>query len=134
MSQNLKLTVCQKAVMISHRNVISNVLSFTTYESYNMKMKGMTTQITLGLLPLSHIYGLVAVAHCSTYRGDAVIILPRFEFNSYLNAIERFRIERLLVVCETWSELQYLWRTHCHPQGKLTVKTNTDIDHRFHQS
>ena len=91
--------------MISHRNVISNVLAFTAYESYNLKAKRMTTQITLGLLPLSHIYGLVAVAHCSTYRGDAVIILPRFEFDSYLNAIERFRIERLLLVCEILSDM-----------------------------
>ncbi|KAK3394750.1 hypothetical protein B0H63DRAFT_461848 [Podospora didyma] len=87
-----------KAVMISHRNVIANVMQYCFYESVGRKKAGVDTQVELGLLPFSHIYGLVVVAHSGAWRGDEVIILPKFELNEYLQAIERFKINHLLVV------------------------------------
>lgn len=84
--------------MVSHRNVISNVLQHVTYESVARKQKGVETQSQLGLLPFSHIYGLVVVAHTGTWRGDEIIVLPRFELETYLAAIQNFKIEQLLVV------------------------------------
>ncbi|KKA21420.1 Long-chain-fatty-acid--CoA ligase [Rasamsonia emersonii CBS 393.64] len=79
-------------------------LPISTYESkYRETLKSPAEQtpyldITLGLLPQSHIYALVVVCHAGPYRGDQVIILPKFEINSFLNAIERFRIACLFLV------------------------------------
>ncbi|KAF6835907.1 4-coumarate-ligase [Colletotrichum plurivorum] len=87
-----------KAVMISHRNVISNVIQFRTYESVARRELGIETQVGLGLLPFSHIYGLVVVAHCGTYRGDGIIVLPKFELKQFLDAVQRFNINCLPVV------------------------------------
>ncbi|KAK2018282.1 AMP-binding enzyme [Colletotrichum eremochloae] len=87
-----------KAVMISHRNVIANVLQFTTYETVARKELGIKTQASLGLLPFSHIYGLVVIAHCGTWRGDGIIVLPKFELKQFLEAVQRFRINCLPVV------------------------------------
>ncbi|TEA20372.1 Acyl-CoA ligase AFT1-1 [Colletotrichum sidae] len=87
-----------KAVMISHRNVIANTLQFRTYESVARKALGIETQIGLGLLPFSHIYGLVVIAHCGTYRGDGIIVLPKFELKQFLDAVQRFKINCLPVV------------------------------------
>ncbi|KAK0752619.1 4-coumarate-CoA ligase 2 [Schizothecium vesticola] len=87
-----------KAVMISHRNVIANVLQHTTYESVGRKLRGVETQVELGLLPMSHIYSLVVISHCATWRGDEIIILPKFDFETYLASIQRFRIEKLIIV------------------------------------
>lgn len=87
-----------KAVMISHYNVISNILAHTTHESVARKQKGIETQVELGLLPMSHIYGLVVVAHMATWRGDEIIVLPKFDLKTYLTAIQKFRIEQLIVV------------------------------------
>ena len=84
--------------MISHRNVIANVMQMRTYQSVARAAKGVDTQVMLGLLPLSHIYGLVPVAHAGTYSGDEVIILPRFELKTFLGAVEKFRIEQISVV------------------------------------
>ena len=91
--------------MISHRNVISNVLQISTFEKpYRDMMRkklGLKTaymETPLGLLPQSHIYGLVVICHATTYRGDRVINLPKFEMNSYLQAIQRFRITTLILV------------------------------------
>lgn len=95
--------------MISHRNVISNVLQIRAFEKPqrdSRKEPGSkydVTEVALGLLPQSHIYSLVVVCHASTYRGDQVVNLPKFEMGSFLNAIQTFKINQLflvsLVVC-----------------------------------
>lgn len=87
-----------KAVMVSHRNVISNAMQHVAYESVSRKKLGISTQTVLGLLPLSHIYALVVIAHNCTYRGDEVVVLPKFEMPTYLSAIERFKINHLFLV------------------------------------
>lgn len=90
--------------MISHRNVIANTLQFKTYEGvYREKMKDPLDQsdyieTTLGLLPMSHIYGLVVICHAGVYRGDQVVVLPKFEFTSFLESIQRFKINSLYLV------------------------------------
>ncbi|TVY37545.1 Acyl-CoA ligase, partial [Lachnellula subtilissima] len=89
-----------KGVMISHRNVISNVLQLANYEApvRSKRPAKDRTEVALALLPLSHIYGLVVIAHTGTYRGDEGIILPKFELTSYLNAIQKFKISNLFLV------------------------------------
>jgi ribosome assembly protein SQT1 len=85
--------------MISHRNVIANVLQISTFEKpVRDARKGDKTEVALGLLPLSHIYGLVVIAQGSTWRGDEVIILPKFELQSFLNAIQTYKIQSLYLV------------------------------------
>lgn len=52
----------------------------------------------LGLLPMSHIYGLVVICHASVYRGDGVIVLPKFDFPTTLQAIQDYKISTLFLV------------------------------------
>ncbi|KAI9695863.1 MAG: hypothetical protein M1836_005980 [Candelina mexicana] len=93
-----------KGVMISHRNVIANVLQIATFEKpYRDSLKDITTQsghteVALGLLPQNHIYSLVVICHATTYRGDGVINLPKFDLRKNLTAIQRFRINTLYLV------------------------------------
>ena len=89
--------------MISHRNVIANILQLNTYEkpyrdSLRKSGKAAATETVLGLLPQSHIYSLVVVCHSHPYRGDQIINLPKFEFQQYLQSIQRFRINTLYLV------------------------------------
>jgi len=86
--------------MISHRNVIANTLQYCLFEDVSRKKQGIETHVALGLLPFSHIYGLVAVAHAGTWRGDEIIVLPKFELAEYLQAIEKFKINSLYIVGE----------------------------------
>lgn len=104
MSQNARngtrlLTTRQKAVMISHRNVIANVLQYCAYESVARASSKIDTQVSIGLLPFSHIYGLVVITHGGVFRGDACIVLPRFEMKSFLQAIQDYRIQHMCLVC-----------------------------------
>ena len=84
--------------MISHKNVIANVLQAEIFEAVARRENGIETQVILGLLPLSHIYGLTLVALLAQHRGDEVIILPRFELDTFLAAVQYFKIEQLNVV------------------------------------
>jgi acyl-CoA synthetase (AMP-forming)/AMP-acid ligase II len=96
-----------KAVMISHKNVIANTMQFCIYEQQGRKKAGVETQVCFGLLPFSHIYGLVVVAHSATWRGDEVIVLPKFDLQNFLSAIEKFKINHLPVV--SWART----KEHC---------------------
>ena len=89
-----------KGVMISHVNVIANTLQISVFDEHGREhIGGKDYQDTaLGLLPQSHIYGLIVICHASTYRGDRVIILPKFEMPTYLTAIQKYEINTLYIV------------------------------------
>ena len=99
--------------MISHRNVIANVLQIAAYEkpyreaSKEPGAKSDYMDIALNLLPMSHIYSLVVICHATAYRGDQTIVLPKFEMKSYLHTIQRFKINSLYLV------------SHCSAQHSL---------------
>jgi acyl-CoA synthetase (AMP-forming)/AMP-acid ligase II len=85
--------------MISHRNVIANTVQISTYDKPGRAKYGPEyTDVALGLLPQSHIYGLIVICHASTYRGDEVIILPKFDLNHFLTSIQKYKINTLYIV------------------------------------
>jgi long-subunit acyl-CoA synthetase (AMP-forming) len=85
--------------MISHRNVIANILEVTTFES--PERKPGQYKVVLGLLPQSHIYGIVSICHISIYRGDSVIVLPKFDLFVLATAIAACKINVLFVVSKS---------------------------------
>jgi acyl-CoA synthetase (AMP-forming)/AMP-acid ligase II len=93
--------------MISHRNVIANVLQHATFEQPARSKKGIQTQVVNGILPFSHIYGLVVVSHTGPWRGDGIIVMPKFEFDSFLRSIQKFKIEQLILVSINLSLFQF---------------------------
>jgi len=82
--------------MISHVNVIAHVLMVAAFESPTRSKD--QRDVVLGLLPQSHIYGLVVICHDGMYRGDSIIVLPKFELLTLLESIQRFRINVLILV------------------------------------
>ncbi|KAK0371273.1 AMP-binding enzyme [Colletotrichum limetticola] len=88
-----------KAVMISHQNVIANIIQLSLFDQADRDaIAPAYRDIGLGLLPQSHIYSLIIICHASTYRGDSVIVLPKFDLNTYLRTIEYFKINTLYLV------------------------------------
>ncbi|KAK4544763.1 hypothetical protein LTR36_004012 [Oleoguttula mirabilis] len=93
-----------KGVMISHKNVIANTLqSYLNEEPTRQKIKqGLAiteyTESCLGLLPFSHIYGLIVICHVSTYRGDETVVLPKYDFKLLLETIQDYKLRMLYLV------------------------------------
>lgn len=84
--------------MISHYNIITSVLQTVVFEAAGQTGVGIETQVSLGVLPFSHIYGLALLCHVAQYRGDQVVVLPKFDLNIFCSAIQRFHIQLLSVV------------------------------------
>ena len=90
--------------MISHRNVIANVMQISTSEQkYRDSLKKSPsdpeyTQAVLGILPQSHIYGLVFICHYSIFRGDEIIVMSRFDIVEMLQTIQLCKISCLFIV------------------------------------
>lgn len=92
-----------KGVMISHRNVISNVMQIATFdkpsrEKRSAGAKHLAQDNVLGLLPMNHIYALVVIVHAAVFQGDNVVVLPKFEFSACMQAIQDFKISSLMLV------------------------------------
>ncbi|OBT84392.1 hypothetical protein VE02_06742 [Pseudogymnoascus sp. 03VT05] len=91
-----------KGVMISHRNCITNIIQITLHEQHARDGKGPKggprQDVTLGLLPFSHIYGLVIICLTGAFRGDETIVLPKFELATFLQAIQEYKISVLFIV------------------------------------
>ncbi|KAL9029266.1 MAG: hypothetical protein Q9180_007049, partial [Flavoplaca navasiana] len=65
----------QKLAQLTHFNVIANVVQAATFE--NLSKQGRK-ETALGILPLSHSYGLV-LGHLLVWRGDCIVLHPRFD-------------------------------------------------------
>ncbi|KAL6416246.1 hypothetical protein AUP68_00461 [Ilyonectria robusta] len=87
-----------KPVMISHYNIIAGILQTATFDSVARKAQHVETQVMLGLLPFSHVFGLMLITHLGAFRGDEIIVLPRYDFVSFLGAVSRFKIQQLSIV------------------------------------
>lgn len=133
--------------MISHRNVIANVLQTVAYEKNyrdSLKEPGSKydmTEVTLGLLPQSHIYALILICHATTYRGDQVINVPKFEMQQLLTCIAKFKINMLSLVSSftcyptshPFSESLGFQRTSTAVASKSSL-ANTHTFRRYRQS
>ncbi|KAG6590952.1 4-coumarate-CoA ligase [Phytophthora cinnamomi] len=72
-----------KGVALSARNTLCNALQINHVENLGGS--------SLGLMPFFHIYGIMLM-HLSIYQGAAKVILPRFEPETFLNALSTYKI------------------------------------------
>lgn len=75
-----------KGVMLTHSNLIANVLQIAGTGQF----RGEDT--VLCVLPLFHIYGLVAILNLHLYLGATVVLMPRFELEALLSTLRDARI------------------------------------------
>jgi acyl-CoA synthetase (AMP-forming)/AMP-acid ligase II len=77
--------VC-KGVMLTHRNLVSNLA----------QIKGAGhdwgDETLVCVLPLFHIYGMVAIMSHGLYCGATVVTLPRFDFGQLLKTMQDYRV------------------------------------------
>eukprot|EP01102_Stenamoeba_stenopodia_P019286 TRINITY_DN7247_c0_g1_i1.p1 TRINITY_DN7247_c0_g1~~TRINITY_DN7247_c0_g1_i1.p1 ORF type:complete len:581 (-),score=97.94 TRINITY_DN7247_c0_g1_i1:107-1849(-) len=77
-----------KGVMLTHYNVVSNLLQVNSIEPLGEK------DSLIGILPFWHIYGLVLTLNCALYGGAHIAVLPRFTIDSFLRTLQDYKINR----------------------------------------
>lgn len=82
-----------KGVMLTHRNLVANVAQVTSASP--LIQPG---DVTLGVLPFFHIYGMVVVLGCSLREGLTLVSLPRFELEQCLQVMQDHRVTLAWVV------------------------------------
>lgn len=80
-----------KAVMISHQNVIAQVLQVQQVTTADHKK-------VIGVLPLFHITGIIHAMHLPIVINAEVIMLPSFTMEAMLKTVVEYQILELLLV------------------------------------
>ncbi|MFJ6570008.1 4-coumarate--CoA ligase family protein [Streptomyces sp. NPDC091292] len=80
-----------KGVMLTHRSIATNLAQLAP-----LMPMGPGDRI-LAVLPFFHIYGLTALMNAPLRQGATVVVLPRFDLDTFLGAIEKHRITGLYV-------------------------------------
>lgn len=80
-----------KGVMLTHRNIATNL------DQLQPVLPTGPGDRILAVLPFFHIYGLTALMNGPLRQGSTVVVLPRFDLETFLAAIEKHRITHLYV-------------------------------------
>ena len=78
-----------KGVMLSHRNIIADVLMV---QGAVGKWYASGEDRLLAVLPFYHIYGLTGLALQSLHRGIEMVVMPAFNLEVFLKAIQHHKI------------------------------------------
>ena len=80
-------TGVSKGVMLSHTNVVANTLQCR----YWMTDLEPGQEVFMGVLPYFHVYGMSTSQNLSISLGGTQVLLPRFQADEVLKAIEKNR-------------------------------------------
>ncbi|NLU70933.1 AMP-binding protein [Streptomyces sp. HNM0574] len=84
-------TAAPKGVMLTHRSIATNLAQL---EPLVPSGPGDTV---LAVLPFFHIYGLTALMNAPLRTGATVVVLPSFDLDTFLGAIEQHRVNAVYV-------------------------------------
>lgn len=74
-----------KGVMLTHRNLVSNMVQGALF--------GLEADdVVLGVLPLFHIFGMNVVMNTGLATGCSVVLMPKFDLQEFLGAIQTHHI------------------------------------------
>ncbi len=80
-----------KGVMLTHRQIATNLAQLQP------AITAGPGDRVLAVLPFFHIYGLTALMNAPLRQGATVVVLPRFDLEQFLAAIQNHRITALYV-------------------------------------
>ncbi|MGV8074617.1 MAG: long-chain fatty acid--CoA ligase [Syntrophobacteraceae bacterium] len=74
-----------KGVVLSHRNILSNVVQASAW----FPILASGNERFIGILPFFHVFGMTIAVNLPLYNGNTVILVPRFQVNEFLNILEK---------------------------------------------
>ena len=81
-----------KGVMLTHYNLVANVLQFGALESTDEQ------DTLIAVLPFFHIYGLVVILNSALSVGATCVCVPRFDLEQFLTILQDYKITRAHLV------------------------------------
>jgi acyl-CoA synthetase (AMP-forming)/AMP-acid ligase II len=85
-----------KGVMLTHRNLVANMVQLDGMHSLS---RGLTEEDTvIAILPFFHIYGLLVIMNWALSNGARVVVMPRFDLETFLGALQEYGVTYLHLV------------------------------------
>ncbi|KAK8048803.1 Photinus-luciferin 4-monooxygenase (ATP-hydrolyzing) [Apiospora phragmitis] len=85
-----------KGVMLSHTNIVANVVQFSAAEKRSglhcMGGQDGKGDKQLAVLPFYHVYGLTCILHATVWDGYQAIALPKFELEKACKLIQDYQV------------------------------------------
>ncbi|OAP57398.1 hypothetical protein AYL99_08136 [Fonsecaea erecta] len=81
-----------KGVMISHKNVIAQIMQMRSLGREDLP------RVLLGVLPLFHITGLVQILQLPIVLDQQVILMPKFDMKGMMDTIVKYKCDELWLV------------------------------------
>ena len=81
-----------KGVMLTHRNLVANLLQVEASRIFQ------PNDVVVCVLPTFHIYGLMVIMNENLYLGNTNVVLPRFDLEQFLNVVQNYRVTTLPLV------------------------------------
>lgn len=78
-------TGVSKGVMLSHRNLLSNVLQLVAW----FPTLRFGVERFVGILPFFHVFGMTVTMNLPLYSACTIIVIPRFEVNDFLKTLQK---------------------------------------------
>lgn len=79
-----------KGVMLTHKALVTSVAQQVDGENPHLYIR--SDDVVLCVLPLFHIYSLNSIMMCSLRVGAAILIVQKFDVNSLLELIPKYRV------------------------------------------
>uniref|UniRef100_J3LK37 4-coumarate--CoA ligase n=1 Tax=Oryza brachyantha TaxID=4533 RepID=J3LK37_ORYBR len=83
-----------KGVILTHRNFLAAARMVTSDQDERRE----DPNVFLCFLPMFHIFGLSVITFAQLQRGNAIIVMSRFDINSMMAAVQRHRVTHLFCV------------------------------------
>jgi acyl-CoA synthetase (AMP-forming)/AMP-acid ligase II len=77
-----------KGVMRTHYSYVANILQSTAVDSI------AADDTLIGVIPMFHSYGIMALLNYAPYLGVTVVTLPRFSLEQFLQTMQDYRVTR----------------------------------------
>ena len=84
-----------KGVMLSHRNLVANMLQTDNVTDATFVTEDDTV---IAVLPFFHIYGMVVIMNYTLAKGATIVTMPRFDMEQFLGLIQKYRVTRANLV------------------------------------
>lgn len=81
-----------KGVMLTHRQLVANLCQMIVPHSVQ------ADDVVVAVLPMFHIFGMQVTMNLSLRAGATLVILPRFDLETFLRVVESYRVTRAELV------------------------------------
>lgn len=97
-----------KGVMLTHYNLVANAIQVDRWArgwGFSKKLRERILPSTICVIPFFHIYGLTAALNHGIYSGSKLILIPRFDVDAILKAIQKHRPSEFPAIPRFYSAL-----------------------------